>query len=82
MVEKFEMTFVSSRANVFHVPVKQWTKWNEPAKRVFNDVYSSMKQNQSVFKHPKQEKSSREHWKTICWNAAWTAAESVRTYSQ
>lgn len=74
MVEQVDVSFRSSRANLYHVPMKQWRKWSAGARQVFNEVYSSMTGNQWLFLHPKQEKLSRSHWKTTAWNAAWTAA--------
>lgn len=78
MIEKCEVNYVKSRANLYHVPVKQWKKWTLDARQVFNEVYSSMVKNQVIFNHPRQEKISREHWKTVCWNAAWTAACAIQ----
>lgn len=76
-IEKVEVKGVAkSRSNLYHVPLKQWTKWGPAARQVFNEVYSSMVNNQWLFLHPKQEKASRSHWKTTAWNAAWTAASA------
>lgn len=63
-----------SRANLYHVPGKQWRKWSVKARGVFNLVYSTMRSNQGLFIHPKATKQTREHWGTVAWNAAWTAA--------
>lgn len=74
-VEQVEVKGITkSRSNLYHVPERQWKKWPPSARQVFNDVYSSMVNNQHLFLHPKQEKASRSHWKTTAWNAAWTAA--------
>lgn len=69
---------MESRANLYRVPLKQWNKWGLMGRQVFNEVYSSMVQNQGLFLHPKQEKASRSRWRTTAWNAAWTAAGAVR----
>ena len=74
MAEIFREDYVASVNNVYHVPVKQWRKWHVRQRRVFNELYSSMVLNQHLYLHPKQEKLSKSHWKTTCWNAAWTAA--------
>lgn len=66
-----------SRNNVFHVPSKQWGKWSPVARQVFNEVYSSMRNNQYFFMHPKATLISRAQWETPSWNAAWTAADAV-----
>lgn len=63
-----------SRANLYHVPGRQWCKWGPRARGVFNLVYSTIRSNQQLFIHPKAAKQTREHWGTVAWNAAWTAA--------
>ena len=73
-IEQVKVDYVESRSNVYRVPQKQWRKWGAGARQVFNEVYSSMSKNQDLFLHPKQAAASRSHWKTTCWNAAWTAA--------
>lgn len=68
---------MTTRSNIYNVPVKQWVKWGALARQVFNEVYSSMVKNQGLFLHPKQVKASRSHWRTTAWNAAWTAASAA-----
>lgn len=63
-----------SRANLYHVPAKQWRKWSARARGVFNLMYSTIRSNQLLFIHPKAPRHSREQWQTVAWNAAWTAA--------
>lgn len=63
--------------NQNRVPVKQWRKWSEPARRVFNRVYTTMMADQSLFLHPKAPPAKPAHWKTTCWNAAWIAADAA-----
>lgn len=76
MIETVEVKYTKSRANIFHVAAKVWRKWSPMARQVFNEVLSSMRDNQVLFVHPKQEGISKAHWGTIAWNAAWTAAEA------
>lgn len=66
--------------NSYRVPKKQWDKWSERAKCMFNTVYTSMAHNQDLFKHPKQKAISLEFWHTTAWNAAWTAADECDKY--
>lgn len=73
-IEKVEIKRTQSRANLYHVPLKQWKRWDAGARQVFNEVYSSMR----LFLHPKQDSPSRSHWKTTCWNAAWIAASAAK----
>ncbi len=63
--------------NLCKVPKKQWGKWSEKARGVFNSVYDSMTSNPWAYWHPKCLEISLSHWKTVAWNAAWTAADAV-----
>lgn len=76
-VEEIAVSYTKSRANIYRVPQKQWRKWSDVAHQVFNEVFSSMVKNQPLFIHPQQTASSRAHWRTTAWNAAWTAASAV-----
>jgi hypothetical protein len=42
-----------SRANLYHVPNRQWMKWSPQARGVFNLMYSTVRSNQGLFIHPK-----------------------------
>lgn len=70
-----------SRANLYHVPVKQWNRWTPHGREVFNIVYSTVRDNQGLFLHPKAAMHSREHWKTAAWNTAWIAANAAEGYA-
>lgn len=59
------------------VPKKQWTKWSEQARRVFNRVYMFCVENEWAMRHPKSPKPKTEFWETTAWNAAWIAADAV-----
>ena len=74
MIETREMEVSTSRANIYHVPVKQWRKWPAQCRQVFNVMYSQMIKNQDFFQHPKTHSVPKSQWSTVCWNAAWTAA--------
>lgn len=63
--------------NTNKVPQKQWRKWTNQAREVFNSVYSQMRRDQAMFQHPNAKRQPREHWNTTAWNAAWTAADAV-----
>lgn len=69
----------SSAANKYRVPVKQWRRWDERARAVFNGVFQEMKDNQYNFLHPKQDLLSAQKWRTVAWNAAWIAAGYATT---
>lgn len=63
--------------NLYKVPLKQWRKWSETARTVFNRVYDFAYNNQPLVTHPKAEKVKPTHWKTVAWNVAWIAADAV-----
>ena len=63
--------------NAYKVPVRQWRKWSELARRVFNLHFYELKENQSILTHPKTQQISNREWRTQAWNAAWLAADSV-----
>lgn len=63
--------------NLYRVPVKQWRKWSEAARAVFNRVYDFVLSNPDVMNHPKAEKLKPMHWKTVAWNTGWIAADAV-----
>lgn len=75
--EEVKITSTKSRSNLYHVPLKKWRKWSALSRQAFNEVYSSMAGNQSLFLHPHQDKISRRLWRTTAWNAAWIAADAV-----
>lgn len=62
--------------NRHKVPAKQWKRWSDHARHVFNAVFAGMA-DQPLFLHPKATPAKREHWKTTRWNAAWTAADAA-----
>lgn len=60
------------------VPVVQWRKWTNHAKKVFNDMYHAMRPSmQGTITHPEMFPLQKEHWQTLRWNAAWLAADGV-----
>lgn len=70
-------TLEQPEPNPHRVPRRQWAKWTNQARGVFNSVYDQMRRDQAMFLHPSAERQTREHWKTVAWNAAWTAADAV-----
>ncbi len=62
--------------NVQKVPAKQWRRWSEQARRIFNAVFAEMA-DQKLFLHPKARAVPRALWRTTRWNAAWVAADAV-----
>jgi hypothetical protein len=48
--------------------------WSPEQNRVFSRLLRHMEANPAVFTHPDAEPMSAEHWHTVAYNAAWTAA--------
>lgn len=63
--------------NAHKVPAKQWRRWNSDGRRVFNELYGAMMDDQTVFQHPKAGEVPAKHWATTAWNAAWVAADAA-----
>ncbi len=59
------------------MPPKQWNKWPQRAKVVFNNLYRLLRDNQTIFTHPKADEIPDKHWSTIAWNASWEAADAA-----
>jgi hypothetical protein len=77
--EEVVVKSTKSRSNVFHVPLRKWRTWDPRARQVFNEVYSAMAGNQTLFLHPHQDKISRRMWKTYmkAYMTKWRAARRV-----
>ena len=73
---------VSVEKNSYRVGKTQWNIWTEEARRTFNEVYVTMRDNQDLFKHPKDDETKPKFWGTTCWNAAWVAADAVTAAQQ
>lgn len=67
--------------NRYKVPKKIWSKWTEPARRLFNELHKSMA-DQQIYTHPKAPQLPRDQWKTTAWNAAWMAADMLSNNSK
>jgi oxalate decarboxylase/phosphoglucose isomerase-like protein (cupin superfamily) len=64
--------------NKYDVQKKQWAKWSNHSRRVFNDMYYALRPSmQFTFMHPSAAAMPKEHWDTLRWNVAWTAADIV-----
>lgn len=64
--------------NKYGVPKKQWDKWHNLARRVFNTMYESMRPSmQWAFLHPDALPQKKDHWQTTRWNCAWEAAHAA-----
>lgn len=76
------MGTIETVENKFKVPKRQWSKWkvaNGAPQYVFNDVYAQMIGCPEAFRHPSvRNEGPEDHARVTAWNAAWTAASSVR----
>ena len=71
---------VKDAKNTYKVPLKQWRKWSELARRVFNLHFYELKINQAILCGTTRNRDyliSKKEWRTQSWNAAWLAADSV-----
>jgi len=81
-VEKVQYNGTNSAGrNVHKVHTNKWRRWTPAARCVFNTLYSTMKDNQWVFLHPKQEALTAQKWRTVAWNAAWIAADEASEHN-
>lgn len=65
-------------ANKHKVPKKQWDRWSNPARKMFNHMFLRLRPtNQFVFSHPDAPPVLKDHWQTLRWNVAWEAACAV-----
>ena len=67
---------MSDELNQNHVQARQWKKWTQPQRRLFNRVFYDLRY-QETFRHPKADPMIDAHWQTIRWNAAFQAAISL-----
>lgn len=63
--------------NLYAVPKKQWAKWSDDSRRVFNGTYGTA-QDQGLFTHTDAKRVPAQHWDTVRWNFAWWAADELR----
>jgi hypothetical protein len=70
-------------SNKHKVPRKQWDKWSNDARRMFNAMFHAMRPSmQFVYVHPDATPATRAHWNTTRWNAAWFAADIINRRSK
>ena len=62
--------------NIHNVPTKQWKKWNETSRKLFNSLYTTFAENQKIITHPETQEIPEIEWNTVAWNAAWLAADA------
>ncbi len=60
------------------VAPRQWKRWSDHSKELFNDLFAYIVQNQSLFTHPKTIQMPDEYWRTTAWNTSWMAADLTR----
>lgn len=64
--------------NKYKVQEKQWAKWSNHARRVFNDVYHDMRPSmQGTLTGPFCPVLRRVDWNVLRWNASWLAADAA-----
>ena len=70
--------------NDHHVPKKQWNKWNETSRFVFNELYEHMTIRPDLFqaRTTTPMKVPTPEWKITAFNAAFIAADAVRMHER
>jgi hypothetical protein len=63
--------------NIHKVSKRQWKRWTVDGRNVFNDLYDTVLNGQSIMKHPNHNVVAPNHWETIAWNSAWLAADFI-----
>ncbi len=63
--------------NTFRVPKKQWGKWSALARKVFNEVFATVRDNAPVLFPPGLNRLPAHLVKIIAWNTAWVAADAA-----
>lgn len=66
-------------SNPFKVPKKQWEKWNALARKVFNEVYETVRENAAVLLPPGLNRLPAHLVQVIAWNTAWIAADAANS---
>lgn len=76
-MDRIGANIMKTTKNAHRVPQRQWRKWGDKAREVFNSLYYTLLHNQSVVTHPNQDPLPKSHWNTVAWNSAWLAADAV-----
>jgi hypothetical protein len=74
------MSKTEKTQNRYKVPQRQWRKWSEQERFVFNEIYGSTVKNQAILGHPQMDAISPAFWKTLCWNFAWLASDAAKDF--
>jgi len=64
--------------NRYKVPARQWAKWPEIARWVFNSTFSEMARQPEWFLPPGAVAPPKKQWRVTAWNAAFTAASRCK----
>lgn len=59
---------------------KQWSRWSEEARAIFNHCYDLFMNCQQSINHPKAPRLPLNQWKVVAWNAAWIAADACNKH--
>jgi hypothetical protein len=67
------MALKTDATNSNRVSSRQWKKWSEDQRRLFNRIFIGL-QHQELFRATKQTPMEEAHWQVIRWNAAFQGA--------
>ena len=63
--------------NRFKVPAKQWDKWSDHARGVFNSLFGQLSKNKDIVAPSSMHGLTQRAWYVLCWNVCWLAADAV-----
>lgn len=65
--------------NTYRVPKRQWNKWNDSSKYIFNELFEHIKDNQELYLHVQNKIIiDKSYWEFTAWNAAFMAAHIAK----
>ena len=68
---------MSPAKNAHKVPRKQWSKWSEAQRHLFNEMYEGLAGMRSIPLAPGLDKLTVRGCNVLRWNVAWIAADKL-----
>lgn len=65
-------------ANAYKVPKRQWRKWADAERAVFNEVLRAIRDGWDVLFPDSMQNVRAPARRIAAWNAAWIAADALR----
>ena len=66
--------------NIHGVSKREWAKWTEQGRSLFNLLYGDMVKSPGIFysANMRDNPPTKKDWKILAWNAAWYVAKSLK----